>query len=346
MDNLVETLQTQREELLTAHAAASDRDTARQIVQQLKSVSEELELVAAAASSSPQSALSPDLYASYLLVVLLSKNLNDARFLWKRIPIEIKQISEELRNAWEVGKALWQRNLAAAYAAMDYDWSPSLQGLVEALKTSTREDAAELLSLAYSTVSVSDAALALGFARHEDAVQYCSSLGWEVSAPNRLILPKPLANTRRGRSTVVDLDQLDTLSKTVLHLEQNTKLLHVRMQKDAAHESLKREYESRAGLEQLLRSYKDEIVTLKEALQIAAQAVAAATMNESPPFEYSEAGDAENSFGSYPAVDEYSKEYYRHEVAAVHPTELHLEQWQEDHQEARSENAFEDAVDE
>ncbi|KAG2772773.1 hypothetical protein PC116_g5780 [Phytophthora cactorum] len=574
MDNLVETLQTQREELLAAHAAASDRDTARQIVQQLKSVSEELELVAAAASSSPQSALSPDLYASYLLVVLLSKNLNDARFLWKRIPIEIKQISEELRNAWEVGKALWQRNLAAAYAAMDYDWSPSLQGLVEALKTSTREDAAELLSLAYSTVSVSDAALALGFARHEDAVQYCSSLGWEVSAPNRLILPKPLANTRRGRSTVVDLDQLDTLSKTVLHLEQNTvlklpqlfaylvwlphldtlpmekrkarrkikelkaasdaestvstrssnssnsstswkqkqrrlkaqrtshdsgndnlkhhhkedtnaqfkslegrlgailetteaqvvmillialdigctavgihlhnqqqlntrstpadastevvtsllvrvitrlvesftgftlflflielavllaafrhkffahagyvldltvvsvslavelyaqtkvarllgilrvwrvlrlvrrivdqeraahdttrqlleqeqlKLLHVRMQKDAAHESLKREYESRAGLEQLLRSYKDEIVTLKEALQIAAQAVAAATMNESPPFEYSEAGDAENSF------------------------ELHLEQWQEDHQEARSENAFEDAVDE
>ncbi|KAG3112168.1 hypothetical protein PI124_g7749 [Phytophthora idaei] len=105
--------------------------------------------------------------------------------------------------------------------------------------------------------------------------------------------------------------------------QEQLKLLHVRMQKDAAHESLKREYESRAGLEQLLRSYKDEIVTLKEALQIAAQAVAEATMNESPPFEYSEAADAENSFGSYPAVDEYSEEYYRHDVAAVHPTELH-----------------------
>ncbi|ETK82625.1 hypothetical protein, variant [Phytophthora nicotianae CJ01A1] len=224
MDNLVETLQTQREELLAAHAASSDRETARKLVQQLKSVSEELELVAATATSSPHSALSPDLYASYLLVVLLSKNLNDARFLWKRIPIEIKQMSEELRNVWEVSKALWQRNLAAAYAAMDYDWSPSLQELVEALKTSTREDAAELLSLAYSAVSVGDAALALGFVRHEDAVQYCSSLGWEVSTADQLILPKPLANVRRGPSTVVDLDQLDTLSKTVLHLEQNTVL--------------------------------------------------------------------------------------------------------------------------
>ncbi|OWZ20184.1 COP9 signalosome complex subunit [Phytophthora megakarya] len=222
--DIVDTLQTQREELLAAYASSSDRETAQKLVQQLKSLSEELELVTAAVSSSAESTLSPDFYASYLLVVLLAKSLNDARFLWKRIPVEMKQTSEELCNVWEVGKALWERNLAAAYAAMDYDWSPSLQGLIEALKTSTREGTAELLSLAYSTISVSDVALALGFARHEDALQYCSSLGWDVSTADQLILPKPLGNVRRGPSTVVDLDQLDTLSKTVLHLEQNTVL--------------------------------------------------------------------------------------------------------------------------
>ncbi|KAH7491727.1 hypothetical protein PRIC1_002863 [Phytophthora ramorum] len=223
MDNLVETLHAQRQELLTAHAAASDRDTSENLVQQLKGISEELELVAAAATPFPgAAALTSEFYASYLLIVLLAKNLNDARFLWKRIAPETKQSSEELRAVWEIGKALWQRNLAAAYAAMDYDWSPSLQGLNEALKTSTREGTAELLSLAYATISVSDAALALGFARHEDALQYCSSLKWEVSAADQLILPKPLGNVRRGPSTVVDLDQLDTLSKSVLHLEQNT----------------------------------------------------------------------------------------------------------------------------
>ncbi|KAL7683974.1 putative proteasome component (PCI) domain, COP9 signalosome, subunit CSN8 [Plasmopara halstedii] len=224
MDALVGTLTTKRAELLTAHASASDRETAHQLVQELKSVSEELELVIAASTVSRQpAALTSDLYASYLLIVLLSKNLNDARFLWKRIPIEIKQSSEELRNIWEVGKALWQRNFAAAYAAMDYDWSPSLQGLVEALKISTRDDVAELLSQAYSTISISDVALALGFTRHENAIHYCSSLGWEVSVENQLILPKPLANVCRKPSNV-DLDQLDILSKAVLHLERNTVL--------------------------------------------------------------------------------------------------------------------------
>ncbi|ETI42620.1 hypothetical protein F442_12203 [Phytophthora nicotianae P10297] len=126
--------------------------------------------------------------------------------------------------------------------------------------------------------------------------------------------------------------------------QEQLKLLHVRMQKDAAHESLKREYESRAGLEQLLRSYKDEIVTLKEALQIAAQAVAEATMAESPPFdnEYSEVVDAETSFGSYPAADnEYREEYYHHEVAAVHPTELQHEYLQESEE---SENYHQEAT--
>jgi hypothetical protein len=50
------------------------------------------------------------------------------------------------------------------------------------------------------------------------------------------------------------------------------------MEKLAAEESLKREYASRTGLERLLYDYKDEVATLKEALEIAAQAVAEAEM--------------------------------------------------------------------
>lgn len=88
------------------------------------------------------SVLTAEFYASYLLVLLLANNLcvhlrvyatlcrrriwmvgftfvcnwvlllicrNDARFLWKRIASSVKQDSETLRNAWEIGKALWQR---------------------------------------------------------------------------------------------------------------------------------------------------------------------------------------------------------------------------------------------
>ncbi|KAJ8509255.1 hypothetical protein ON010_g18788 [Phytophthora cinnamomi] len=80
MENLVLTLQTQREELLAAHAAASDRETSQQLVQQLKVLSEELELVAAASTAAPlAAALTPDFYASYLLTVLLARNLCERR---------------------------------------------------------------------------------------------------------------------------------------------------------------------------------------------------------------------------------------------------------------------------
>ncbi|KAI9917678.1 hypothetical protein PsorP6_013137 [Peronosclerospora sorghi] len=183
METVVDQLQTQRQELLAAHAATSDRETTRSTIEQLKHLSQELELVASAATSSPHAAvLSAEFYASYLVLVLLCRDLNDARFLWKRIPLAMKEASEELQHVWEIGKALWQRNLAAAYDAMDYDWSPSLQGLIEDLKN-------------------------------------CMSLNWSVSEADHMISPKPL---RSRPSMAVDLAQLDTLSEAVLHLEQNT----------------------------------------------------------------------------------------------------------------------------
>ncbi|EGZ04951.1 hypothetical protein PHYSODRAFT_342800 [Phytophthora sojae] len=163
--------------LLAAHAVASDREDAQQqLAQPLKTLSEELELVAAAATTVPlAAALTPDFYASYLLIVLLAKKMNDARFLWKRIA---RRTPRRSRAVWEIGKALWQ--------------------------PATREGTAELLSLAYSTISVSDAAL--GLARHEDAMQYCSSLNWEVNAADQMILPEhggsASQNTSDAESTV------------------------------------------------------------------------------------------------------------------------------------------------
>ncbi|RLN47034.1 hypothetical protein BBJ29_004139 [Phytophthora kernoviae] len=141
---------------------------------------------------------------------------------------------------------------------------------------------------------------------------------------------------------------------THLLLEQEqVRLIHVRMQKNASQESLKREYESREGLEQLLRSYKDEIMTLKEALQIAAQAVAKATVDkgETIPVDsglYTFTGDAviESTYASFtPAPDSEFVQEYHHDVAAVHPTDLLTELETQDWQGSdRGESDFEDAV--
>ncbi|TMW69172.1 hypothetical protein Poli38472_001328 [Pythium oligandrum] len=231
MEDLLEKLERERAQLLLAVLEVEDIDRmrTRKRIQSLKDVYEELELVAAAAApvvhpsegaSNPNPAvLTADFYASYLVVLLLAKNLNDARFLWKRIALETKQESEPLRNVWEIGKALWERDFTAAYAAMSKTWPETLGPVIAVLRQSTRESTAELLSSAYSSISFNDAAHALGFDDEPSLLQYCQALGWSVSSADHMIHPKPLPQTTTRAAA---LEQLDTISQYVLHLEQNT----------------------------------------------------------------------------------------------------------------------------
>ncbi|KAF1333258.1 Cop9 signalosome complex subunit, partial [Globisporangium splendens] len=228
MEGLLEKLKLEKARLLRELLAGAHDENDRSVVEmrvlKLLDTLEELELVAAAASPSEEHAemtttsspnptvLNAEFYTSYLLVLLLANSLNDARFLWKRIAASVKQDSEPLRNAWEIGKALWQRNFAAAYAAMSQTWPQEVQPLVDLLKQLTRESTAELLSSAYSTISISDAANALGFAQQEELVSYCAALQWEVSPENQLIHPKPLSHALRHN---MGLEQLESLSHEV-----------------------------------------------------------------------------------------------------------------------------------
>lgn len=89
------------------------------------------------------------------------------------------------------------------------------------------------------------------------------------------------------------------------------------MEKTAAEQSLKREYESRDGLEKLLQGYKDEVETLKEALNIAAEAVAEANMRDDafasqqlpPVLEESGADYTATAAVEYPEEVSYYYEY-------------------------------------
>lgn len=110
---------------------------------------------------------------------------------------------------------------------------------------STRDSTAELLSAAYSTISTEDAARALGFAHQEELLACtcaqdptnllrcwfltvssiltvladCASWQWEVDTDEQLVRPKTVANNRHVNT---GLEQLETLSQYVLHLEQST----------------------------------------------------------------------------------------------------------------------------
>ncbi|RLN92015.1 hypothetical protein BBJ28_00026200 [Nothophytophthora sp. Chile5] len=178
MDNLAERLQDQRAELLAELLAqpSADRAAVEARVQKLKEVSEELELVAAAAApvdpatANPNAAvLTDDFYASYLLVLLLSKNLY----------------------------------VCFVHAVLLYEGHVLIAVCVD-LAQKRRAVLVETHRAGNQTES-------------RDAAG-------RVSPADQVIRPKPLGHGRRGAATTVELEQLDTLSKSVLHLEQNTVL--------------------------------------------------------------------------------------------------------------------------
>lgn len=57
-----------------------------------------------------------------------------ARFLWKRIPIAVKNGNQELEQMHKVYECLWKNEMANFYIAMEYKWSLSVAEVMFELK--------------------------------------------------------------------------------------------------------------------------------------------------------------------------------------------------------------------
>ncbi|XP_070588391.1 COP9 signalosome complex subunit 8 isoform X2 [Erythrolamprus reginae] len=102
-------------------------------------------------------------YAQLLALYLLYNDMNNARYLWKRIPAAIKSANLELGAIWAVGQRIWQRDFPGIYTTIDaYQWSESIQPIMEALKDATRRRAFGLVSRAYPSISADDFAAFVG----------------------------------------------------------------------------------------------------------------------------------------------------------------------------------------
>jgi len=112
-------------------------------------------------------------YTVQLLTYLIVDDLVSARFLWKRIPQEIKKTDAELYAAWGIGQRLWTQDYAATYVAFRSHWSPLNATLAEILEEKFRERTFAVISKAYSIVSEKSLALYLGLSVDE-AVRYVS----------------------------------------------------------------------------------------------------------------------------------------------------------------------------
>uniref|UniRef100_A0A0E0DE93 COP9 signalosome complex subunit 8 n=1 Tax=Oryza meridionalis TaxID=40149 RepID=A0A0E0DE93_9ORYZ len=155
-------------------------------------------------------------YAVHLLAHLYLNDLNSARFLWKSTPQEAKDARPELAAVWRIGQCLWNRDYAGVYAAAQgFEWSPEIADFVAAFLESYRKRIFQLLTSAYSTISVADVAHFMGM-NEEDATNYAMQNGWSLDAAAKMLtVLKPKVKTNQK----LDASKLQRLTECVFHLE-------------------------------------------------------------------------------------------------------------------------------
>ncbi|KAH0554144.1 COP9 signalosome complex subunit 8 [Cotesia glomerata] len=125
----------------------------------------------------PNGCASPQTYAQLLAVYLYQNDLCNAKYLWKRIPVSIKNNKTELQQIWIVGQRMWQRDWPAVHTALDIEWTDEVSGIMLALKENVRERAMSLISEAYSSVNLTLLASMTGLSL-EQAKLSASERGW------------------------------------------------------------------------------------------------------------------------------------------------------------------------
>lgn len=159
---------------------------------------------------------SPQVYGQLLAIYILFNDLTSAKFLWKRIPANIKENSAELSLIWQVGKCLWKRNYSDLYAVISshQNWPNHLKNIMNLILDLTRQRAVNLISKAYSSIRLTEAASLLGLS-NEETVKLAQSLNWTYDEATQFLGP-----------TSVDLNDVNNSSKNGLFgVDSGTELL-------------------------------------------------------------------------------------------------------------------------
>jgi len=154
-------------------------------------------------------------YGVQLFAYLFVNDLNSARFLWKRIPTEIKAALPEFANIWRIGQSMWKREYNNIYAALSINWPPAYQVLATKLLDQFRQRTFALLSRAYTSIRVNDAAVILGLSP-ADAIKATTQKGWQLEQATNTLKPVPVVEPIVQKT---GLDQLSDLTKYVVFLE-------------------------------------------------------------------------------------------------------------------------------
>eukprot|EP01112_Ceratiomyxa_fruticulosa_P009578 TRINITY_DN2506_c0_g1_i1.p1 TRINITY_DN2506_c0_g1~~TRINITY_DN2506_c0_g1_i1.p1 ORF type:complete len:222 (+),score=60.89 TRINITY_DN2506_c0_g1_i1:59-667(+) len=156
-------------------------------------------------------------YGVHLFAYYFINDLNSARFLWKRIPTNIKAAQAELTTIWTIGQALWKREYSNVYKVLSQDgvWPAAFREIATLFTEVFRQRMIELVSKAFSTISVADLGVYLGV-DEPSTLTFANSHNWTIDLATQTISPKPISTTKSQKITT---SQLDSLTSYVAFLE-------------------------------------------------------------------------------------------------------------------------------
>uniref|UniRef100_A0A6B2EGA7 Putative signalosome subunit 2 csn8 n=1 Tax=Phlebotomus kandelakii TaxID=1109342 RepID=A0A6B2EGA7_9DIPT len=166
----------------------------------------------------PNGVASLQLYTELFAAYLYKNDLSQARFLWKRIPQNIKGGNAELERMFTVLQCLWSNKNVEFYKAITYDWSKTIAKIMNDLKEKVQAETINLIGRAYSSIFENVFVDMTNYS--PDAVtDTCKSLNWEIGdgPPPRLIIPKKPPVEKMAFTSCED--QLQKLTDFVSFLE-------------------------------------------------------------------------------------------------------------------------------
>ncbi|XP_045178904.2 COP9 signalosome complex subunit 8-like [Mercenaria mercenaria] len=155
-------------------------------------------------------------YGKLLCIYLLQNDTCNAKFLWKRIPQQVKTGSPELAQVWAVGQKMWQRDFPGMYEALQKDWTEPYKDIMTAVLEATRKRAFGLVAQAYSSINAEEFAAYMGMPIN-DAVKAAQNEGWQADPNTRLVTPKKIAPP--SDPVLANEQQLSVLTDYVSFLE-------------------------------------------------------------------------------------------------------------------------------
>ncbi|KAL3283157.1 hypothetical protein HHI36_006309 [Cryptolaemus montrouzieri] len=165
----------------------------------------------------PNGVASPQAYEQLLAIYLYKNDLCNAKYLWKRIPSQIKESNPELGHIWSVGQYMWKKDYPSIYNALNsVTWTETVADIMKKVQESVRDRAIQLISQAYSSITL-EAVCAMTGLPPDSCCKTCIDRQWQIESDSKIV--HPVLSDAQSIGQTSSEDQLYKLTDFVSFLE-------------------------------------------------------------------------------------------------------------------------------